>query len=353
MKKIVLALVCTVFAGNTALGTPLGEVVVPRDNPMSPAKVELGKALFFDPILSSDGTVSCNSCHNVFGSGTDNRAASAGVRGQLGGRSAPTVWNAAYQSVMFWDGRAASLEEQALGPITNPVEMGMDHLESAVQRLRSIPEYEQLFTEAFGTQGITPQTIAKAIASFERTLITKDSPYDRFIKGDSKAISTVAKEGHEIFQTTGCIACHSGGNFSGPSLPMGTGFFQKFPTVAGSAYESRYRLTDDLGRFTATKNPADKNFWRVPTLRNIAVSAPYFHNGSVVSLDEAVRVMAKTQLGKDLKNEDVTKIVAFLETLTGEYPEIKGPRLPQLRGRSLYNPKPFSQAPALPQKSAG
>jgi len=301
----------------------------PADNPTTEARVELGKMLFFDPRLSSTGTVSCNSCHNVMAGGDDSRPGSFGVHGQLGGRSAPTVWNAAFLSTQFWDGRAATLEDQAKGPLVNPIEMGMSSIADAAARIERIPGYRTYFDQAFGANAkIDEDSIAQAIASFERTLITPDSAFDRFVKGDPEALTEAQQRGMRSFAQTGCTACHSGPNFSGPTLPVGTGFFQKFPTFERSAFVERYRLTDDRGRAVATGVESDAHMWRVPTLRNIALTAPYFHNGSVKELDEAVRVMASTQLDRTLDAQDVADIVAFLDALSGPFPELVLPRLP-------------------------
>ncbi len=310
---------------------------VPKDNPMTPEKVALGQQLFFDPRLSADGTVSCNTCHNVMSSGTDNRPVSAGVAGQNGGRSAPTVWNAAFLTAQFWDGRAATLEDQAKGPILNPIEMGMPHKELAVKRIESIPGYAEQFAKVFGEKsGVTYDNIAKAIATYERTLITPNSSFDRYLKGNKKALSKEAQAGMKLVEATGCTSCHNGPNFAGPiDLPVGQGFYQKFPVYPGSSYETKYNLSNDSGRFQVTKDEKDKNVWRVPTWRNIALTAPYFHNGSVETLDEAVRVMAKTQLNKELSDGDVTSIVAFLNSLTGEFPQQTLPRIPDLSNSSL------------------
>ncbi|HHJ81288.1 MAG TPA: cytochrome-c peroxidase, partial [Candidatus Tenderia electrophaga] len=293
-------------------------VPAPANNPTTPEKVELGKQLFFDPRLSVDGTVSCNSCHNIMSSGTDNRPTSAGVDGQRGGRSAPTVWNAAFLSAQFWDGRAATLEEQAKGPPLNPIEMGMPSEAAVVERLNSIPGYVEQFKLAFGGKdAVSYDNMAKAIAAFERTLITANSNYDRFLSGEKTALSEQAQRGKKVFEQSGCNACHSGANFAGPTLPIGEGFYQKFPSIA-SDYDHKYKLSEDKGRFEVTKDRADMNKWRVPSLRNIALTAPYFHNGSVETLDEAVRVMAKTQLGLDINDQDVDDVVAFLQSLNGE-----------------------------------
>ncbi len=309
---------------------------VPADNPITPAKVELGKQLYFDPRLSKDGSVSCNSCHNVMAGGDDNRPNSVGIKGQHGGRSAPTVWNSAFLSVQFWDGRAKSLEEQAKGPLTNPIEMGMDSHALVIERIKKIPGYVDGFKKAFPKDSdITIDHVAKAIATYERTLITTGSPFDRYLKGEKKALSASASRGMNLVQTVGCTSCHSGPNFAGPLLPEGTPFFQKFPVFPGSKYDSQYELTKDGGRAEVTKNAADRGMWRVPTWRNVAVTAPYFHNGAVKTLDEAIRVMAKTQLNKDLKDEEVQDIRSFLESLTGKFPEQKMPKLPLTQGVSL------------------
>jgi len=308
----------------------------PADNPTTPARVELGKLLYFDPRLSVDGTISCNSCHNVMGSGGDGRSVSMGVRGQLGARSSPTVWNSAFLSVQFWDGRAPTLEEQAKGPLINPVEMGNPDHAAVVKRVQAIDGYKPLFQKAFGSSTIDIDRIVQAIAAYERTLITPNSPFDRYLKGDKKALSAAQVRGMQDFQNFGCVACHSGPNFSGPELAQGQGFYQKFPTYPGSVYESRYRLTQDQGRFQVTHQEADRHYFRVPSLRNIALTAPYFHNGSVPTLDEAVRVMAKTQLNRDLTDAQVQDLVAFLDSLTGTFPRQEMPRLPMTPGRTVY-----------------
>ncbi len=300
---------------------------IPADNPMSAAKVELGKQLFFDPRLSIDGTVSCNSCHNVMASGTDNRPNSVGVGGQKGGRSAPTVWNAAFLTAQFWDGRAATLEDQAKGPVLNPIEMGMPSPEATVQRLMAIPGYVAQFKAVFGGD-INYDNMAKAIAAYERTLITPNSPFDRHLKGDKNALSERAQRGMKAVEEVGCTACHNGVNFAGPALPMGQGFYQKFPVFTDNEYTTKYQFMDDMGRYEATQDDADKHMWRVSTWRNVAITAPYFHNGAVATLDEAVRVMAKTQLNKDLSKDQVADIVAFLNSLTGEFPKQTLPQLP-------------------------
>lgn len=307
----------------------------PEDNPTTPAKVELGKMLYFDPRLSSTGTISCFSCHNVMEGGDDHRSTSVGVHSQLGGRNAPTVWNAAFLSVQFWDGRAPTLEAQAKGPISNPIEMGME-MNLAVDRIKELPGYQVRFEQVFGANvPISDNTIAMAIAAYERTLITPNSPYDLFVKGNKEALSDQQQRGMQTFADVGCVSCHSGANFSGPTLPVGTGFLMKFPTYPTSAYIAQYQLLNDGGKAVQTGKIEDQNMWRVPTLRNLTYTAPYMHNGLVKSLPEAVRVMSETQLDKTLTDLQVRDIVAFLEGLTGAFPEQTMPRLPPTPGDML------------------
>ena len=308
----------------------------PADNPTTAAKVELGKMLYFDPRLSSTGTVSCFSCHNVMEGGDDHMTTSAGVHGLKGGRNAPTVWNAAFHSVQFWDGRAPSLEEQAKGPPVNPIEMGMANLDAVIDRVRHIPGYKPYFEKAFGAGDVvTMDNAAKAIAAYERTLITPGSAYDRYVKGDKKALTAQQVKGMDAFAAAGCTSCHQGPAFNGPALPAGTGFFMKFPTYPDTVYTVKYKLADDPGRASVTKDPADAGMWRVPTLRNLSHTAPYMHTGSVKTLPEAVRVMASTQLDKTLSDAEVADIVAFLEALNGPFPQQTMPRLPPTPGDLL------------------
>ena len=308
----------------------------PAGNPTTPAKVELGKMLYHDVRLSANGVLSCNSCHNVMSGGEDNRAGSIGVRNQVGGRSAPTVWNAAFNSVQFWDGRAPSLEAQAKGPVTNPIEMGMKSWDDVVARLKAMPEYTQAFEAAFGgADSVTADNAVKAIAAYERILITPNSAYDKFVKGDKSALTEQQVRGMNTFSEVGCVGCHSGPVFNGPQLPEGTGFYQKFPMHDNGVIEAKYGFTTDQGRFAETKNDADKHLFKVPTLRNIALTAPYFHNGKVQTLDDAIRVMAKLQLDKELSNGQVADIAAFLNGLTGEFPKIEMPRLPAYANKAF------------------
>ena len=302
---------------------------VTSDNPQTVEKIELGKMLFFDPRLSMDGTISCNSCHNVMFHGGDGRPVGVGIQGKRGGRNSPTVWNSAFHTVQFWDGRVTTLEDQAVGPIVNSVEMGMTSHDLVVERIKQIPVYVQAFRKVF-PQSIEPtiKDAAKAIASYERTLITSNSPFDKYMKGNKKAMTIQQIRGMKLVDEIGCTSCHTGVNFAGEGFKMGEGNYQPFPQIPGSKYDKMYDLISDLGRFEVTKKTEDKNLWRVPTWRNISITAPYFHNGKVKTLDEAVRVMAKTQMDMDLKDNQVEDIVAFLNALTGEFPKQSMPQLP-------------------------
>lgn len=315
----------------------------PPDNPTTPAKVALGERLFHDTALSRDRTVSCASCHDLWGgAGTDRRATSVGINGIVGGRNAPTVWNAAYQARLFWDGRAGSLEEQAMGPPLNPDEMGMPSAAAIEARIGADPTYRQAFATAFGDGApVTMRRITQAIAAFERTLVTADSPYDRFVQGDDNALNPAQKRGMWLFQSVGCVMCHSGPNFSGAALVGPQNPYA--PLMASrSVTARRHGLSADKGKAPAG---AMDGVWRIPSLRNVALTAPYFHNGSVTELEEAVRVMATSQLnvtlsedahlGKSpswspengrfevvdrlvLSERDISDIAAFLRALTSD-----------------------------------
>ncbi len=306
---------------------------IPADNPQTAPKIELGKQLFFDPRFSSTGTVSCNSCHNLMAGGEDSRSTSMGVHGQSGPRNAPTVWNSAFHSAQFWDGRAASLEEQAKGPVVAQVEMGMRSLDEAIARVRQIPGYVEQFRNVFGGENaVTVDNAAKAVAAFERTLVTPGSAYDRFARGDESALNAQQQRGLKRFNELGCTGCHRPPAFNGPWLPGG--FFVTFP-FHDSPYALQYKLREDSGREAVTRDPSDRHKYRVPTLRNVALGAPYFHNGAVPTLSEAVQVMAASQLGIKLNDADTADIVAFLGALTGPFPAMSLPRLPATPGVSI------------------
>jgi cytochrome c peroxidase len=295
----------------------------PANNPSSIKKIALGRELFFDTRLSSTKTISCNSCHNILNSGvdgasgTDNLTSSVGVFGAHGNRNSPTIWNVGLRTAFFWDGRASTLEQQAVGPIMNPLEMGMYNSDSVVATLQNIPAYPEKFRIAFGvgkSKGpykITIDDVAKSIAAFERTLMTPNSPFDRYQLGEKNALTESALRGWEKFQMHGCIACHAAPTFDNKD------YYIRFPLHEATEYDRRYGFTKDEGRYEVTHDFKDRNVWRVPSLQNIQLTAPYFHNGKVDSLSEAVRIMAKSQLRKTLPEEDVKDIVEFLKSLTG------------------------------------
>lgn len=314
------------------------EPITPADNPVTSEKAELGKQLFFDPRLSADNTLSCNSCHNLAAGGDDDGAATR-LSGKKLHRSAPTVFNAAYMSRLNWDTRAASLEEQVKDHLLDPQVMAMGVAENVVQKIASVPGYRQQFKKVFGESAVNWDNISKAIATFERTLTTPNSPFDQFIQGKDNAISAAAKRGLNLFTEIGCLSCHFGVNFAGPApgpaLNMGDGFYELFPNFVGTRYDEKYDLIADLGRYALTLDNGHKRMWRVPQLRNIALTAPYFHNGSVNSLVEAVKIMGITQLKADLSDQEIAEIVAFLESLTGQFPTITLPRLPETLGVTL------------------
>lgn len=241
-----------------------------------------------------------------------------------------------------------------MGPIQNPVEMDM-HPKLVVERLEQIPGYREEFAQVFGGKDpITMGNVVKAIASYERTLITPDSPYDQYVKGDKKALDASATAGMGLFKSMGCATCHAGPMFDNPGTPMGTGFFQKFPLQPANPqcakYEQKYQFMKDPGRFDVTHNPADKYYYKVPGLRNVALTAPYFHNGSVQTLPQAVRVMAACQLGKDLNDEQVKDVVAFLDSLTGKFPKETLPRLPQTPNTTILMGVPQLEKAAAQKK---
>ena len=289
-------------------------------NPTSAAKVELGKMLYFDPRLSASHTISCNSCHNIGLGGADAEPTSIGHRWQHGGRNAPTVLNAVFNHAQFWDGRAKDLEQQAGGPITNPVEMASPEPHVAEQ-LKGIPGYREAFAKAFPDEPdpITLGNAQKAIAVFETTLITPNAPFDRFLEGDANALSPIQKEGLVLFIDRGCANCHNGIN-------VGGGMYAPFGVVEKPGAD--ILPPADKGRFVVTKTASDEYVFKVPTLRNITLTAPYFHSGQAWDLAQAVAVMGTSQLGTQLNNEEVQKIVAFLAGLTGDQLKVTYPVLP-------------------------
>jgi cytochrome c peroxidase len=305
---------------------PLGlpPVPVPADNPITPAKVELGKMLYFDTRLSKDGKISCATCHDPKMAWTEHTPTSKGIGGVFGQRNSPTVINAAYATSQFWDGRAATLEEQALGPIENPIEMG-HHLDAMIQDLSKLAGYNQRFQAVFGA-GISKDALAKAIAAFERTVLSGNSPYDRSKAGEASALNASQKHGLQLFEDN-CATCHT------PPLMSNYRFYN-----AGVGMDKE---KPDQGRMVVTKRESDLGKFRVPALRDVAQTSPYFHDGSAATLKDAVALMAGG--GKDnanlsgqlkavreakLTEQDRGDLVEFLQSLSGEYPIVAAPKLP-------------------------
>lgn len=322
---------------------PLPEAFTSTANPENEAKIALGKMLYHETRLSKDNDISCNSCHVLSAYGVDNKPTSPGHKGQLGGRNSPTVFNAAGHFVQFWDGRAKDVEEQALGPILNPVEMALESSETAVATLKALPEYVTLFQAAFPGESdpVSWANVGKAIGAFERKLTTP-SRWDKYLAGDDKALTDEEKAGAQEFLSSGCTACHSGPLLGG-SMYQKAGLIKPWPNQK------------DLGRFDVTKDEADKLKFKVPSLRNIAKTGPYFHDGSVAKLEDAVKMMAEHQLGRQLTDAQVASIVTFLGALTGELPEalIKAPQLPPAAAPAAAPaPAAPAAAPAAPAAPA-
>lgn len=289
-------------------------------NAASAPKVELGKMLYFDPRISASHAISCNSCHNIGLGGADAEETSIGHHWQRGGRNAPTVFNAVFNTAQFWDGRAKDLEAQAGGPMVNPIEMASPR-EHVSEQLAEIPGYVSAFKEAFPGEA-NPVTLAnaqKAIAVFEATLITPNAPFDRFLRGDAAALSTRQTDGLRMFIDRGCAGCHKGINIGGD-------VYAPFGVVENPGAE--LLPPGDKGRLAVTKSATDAYVFKVPTLRNIALTAPYFHSGRSWDLRQAVAVMGTSQLGTQLLPGEIEAIVAFLDSLTGEQPKIAYPILP-------------------------
>lgn len=289
-------------------------------NPATKEKVALGEMLFLDPRLSVTHSISCAACHNVGLGGADNSPKSAGFHGQRGARNSPTVFNAVFNFAQFWDGRAKNLEDQAGGPMVNPVEMASPE-QHVAEQIAALPDYHIAFQKAFPGES-TPISLAntkKAVAVFEATLITPNAPFDRFLRGDPAALDAPQKAGLKLFMDKGCASCHGGVNLGGE-------MFAKFGVM--EAPDAKYRPADDKGRGSITGQASDDYFFKVPTLRNIKLTAPYFHTGSEQDLAKAVNVMAKVQLGQTLNATETKQLVAFLGALTGDQPRVVIPQLP-------------------------
>ncbi len=291
-------------------------------------KVDLGKKLFFDARLSKSGFISCNSCHNLSRGGTDNIKTSIGDKWQQGPINSPTVLNSSLNLAQFWDGRAPDLKAQAGGPIANPGEMAFSHT-LAIDMLASIPAYVREFKLVFGKNTPDIDSVTDAIAEFEKTLVTPNSKFDQYLLGNRNALSKEELEGYKLFNTSGCVACHNGPNLGGNS-------FQKMGVV--EAYKGNTK--DVQGRVAVTGKDADRFNYKVPTLRNVEMTYPYFHDGASDTLAQAVDVMGRLQLGRTFTKDENSQLVAFLKTLTGEQPTISLPILPP-SSDSTPRPTPF------------
>lgn len=312
-KKIVLGVALTVSLVNIAIAQePIQPM--PQNISLNPQKIELGERLFHDPRLSGNNTIACASCHNLLTGGTDTTPVSVGINGQLGGIRAPSVYNSFFNFRQFWNGRASNLQEQALGPVTNPIEMGATWPD-VIKKLKLDPSYTRSFDQIYH-QPINKEDIVDAIAEYEHSLITP-SRFDDYLRGNTNAITAQEKHGYELFKSYGCTACHNGVN-------VGGGMYQKMG-VAKDYFKDRIKpiTPADLGVYQVTNLEKDKFVFKVPSLRNIAIIAPYFHDGSVPTLDEAIYKMGKYQLGVEIPDKDRKDIAAFLKSLTGKELEQK------------------------------
>lgn len=330
MKQVLACVLLAAALTAPAMADRLAsEPIQPIEPPVitEPEKVELGKKLFFDPRLSRSGFISCNSCHNLSMGGSDNLPTSIGHNWQKGPINSPTVLNSSMNVAQFWDGRAATLQEQAAGPIANPVEMASNHV-LVLDVLRSIPQYRQEFAAIYGSEEITLERVTDAIAAFEETLVTPNSRFDQWLKGDDDALTEQELAGYHTFKSIGCIACHNGPAVGGTS-------FQRMGVI-------KPYVTDNPseGRIAVTGEDADRFFFKVPTLRNVELTYPYFHDGAYWKLEEAVDLMARLQLGRELAIEEIDNMTAFLRTLTGEQPNFTLPQLPP-SGNETPRPVPF------------
>ena len=327
------ALTLLIAIGSVSVVTLLN--AAPRNEPVKPiqpavitdpAKVNLGKKLFFEPRLSMSGIISCNTCHNLSLGGTDNLKTSIGHKWQAGPVNSPTVFNSSLSIAQFWDGRAANLKEQAAGPIQAEIEMAMPHT-LAVDVLSSIPGYLELMQQVYGSPDVNLDRITDAIAAFEETLVTPNSRFDQWLMGDDNAITAKELAGYQLFKNSGCIACHNGEALGGTS-------FQKMGIVA--PYET---TSPAEGRSAVTGKDKDRFSFKVPTLRNVELTYPYFHDGEAATLEEATDIMGRLQLGRKYSDEEIAMLVAFMKTLTGEIPRLELPILPAA-GTNTPRPDP-------------
>lgn len=327
LKTTTLAAAMLIANSAFASDEPIKPIELPKN--INSAQAKLGKKLYFDPRLSKSGFISCNSCHNLSMGGTDNLKTSIGHNWQQGPISAPTVLNSSMNVAQFWDGRAADLKAQAGGPIANPGEMAFTH-ELAVKVLESIPQYVDEFKKVFSKEQITIEEVTQAIAEFEKTLVTPNSRFDKWLKGEKTALNSEELEGYELFKNSGCVACHNGEAVGGTS-------FQKMGAV--EPYKTKNPAEGLKG---VTGKEEDRFKFKVPTLRNVELTYPYFHDGEAATLSEAVEIMGQIQLGKKFTAEETAKIVAFLKTLTGDQPSFAMPILPPSTDKTP-RPEPFTK----------
>ncbi|MEI6560250.1 MAG: cytochrome c peroxidase [Rhodospirillaceae bacterium] len=309
---LMVSVAVSVAADPLGLDEPIRPLVAPTG--LDAQKVLLGRRLFSDPILSADGTVSCASCHDLAAAGADHRPRSTGIHGAVGAVRAPTVYNSGLNFRQFWDGRAATLEAQVDGPVTNPLEMGAAW-PAVLARLDSHADYRRAFEAVFGAPP-TAEAVESAIASFERSLVTVGSRFDRWLLGDATALTDLELEGYRLFKSYGCASCHQGAN-------VGGNMFQKFGFM-GNYFRDRGQIAEpDLGRYNITHREDDRFVFKVPSLRLAAAGGPYFHDGSVSDLAAVIRIMGRYQLGRDIPDGDQAAIIAFLGSLVGEHGEVR------------------------------
>lgn len=287
---------------------------IPQKIAFDSSKATLGKKLFFDPRLSSDNRISCLSCHHLSQGGADHKAFSIGVNSTVGNINVPTVYNAGFNAYLNWNGKFETLESFTEAVIQNPIVMGIQW-QVLMQKLQQVPEYIQAFEQNYAN-GLTAANVKNALATYMQSLYTPNSRFDQYLRGNKQAINNAEKQGYQLFKAYGCVSCHQGMNAGG-------NLFQKFG-IMGDYFHNRGNITKaDLGRYNVTQNEADMFVFRVPSLRNVVLTAPYFHDASAKTLEEAITVMAKYQLGRSLSPKDTQLIAQFLGTLTGEHPELK------------------------------
>ncbi len=309
---LLVLLIGSVAAATGPRNEPI--VPIPVDHGEDRVKAALGDRLFHDPRLSANNTLSCATCHRLSTGGTDGQSRSRGIGGAMGPIKAPSVYNSGFNLSQFWDGRAPTLEAQAAGPVHNPLEMGSSW-DQVVAKLRVDPGYQALFNRLY-SDGITGPNVQDAIATFERTLTTPGSAFDRWLEGDNEALTALERRGYALFKSYGCIACHQGVN-------VGGNMYQRMGALGNYFTERGGEITNaDLGRFNVTGDELDRHMFKVPSLRLVAINPPYFHDGSVQDLGEAVRLMGRYQLDRDIPSQDVDAIVAFLHSLVGRHPRL-------------------------------